>query len=91
MRLGYKTWDDAPRPFLVVEIASRSTRRRDREQKRRFYMDFGVAEYWIVDPEQRTITAVRAGMPDVTARETLVWQPAGATEPLTVDVAAVFQ
>ena len=83
-------WDDAPTPILIVEIGSPSTRRRDREQKRRFYMDSGVAEYWIVDPENRTITAVRAGVPDVTARETLVWQPAGATESLTVDVAAVF-
>ena len=89
--LGKEDWDDAPTPILIVEIASPSTRRRDREQKRRFYIDAGVAEYWIVDPENRAITTVRAGMPDVTARKTLVWNPAGATEPLTVEVGTVFR
>jgi Uma2 family endonuclease len=37
-------------PELVVEIASRGTRRRDETIKRRLYERAGVSEYWVVDP-----------------------------------------
>jgi len=37
-------------PELVVEIASRSTRKRDETLKRRLYERQGVSEYWMVDP-----------------------------------------
>lgn len=37
-------------PDLVVEIASPSTRRRDRGIKMDLYARHGVAEYWLVDP-----------------------------------------
>jgi Uma2 family endonuclease len=37
-------------PDLVVEIGSRSTRRRDETIKRTLYERAGVDEYWIVDP-----------------------------------------
>jgi Uma2 family endonuclease len=37
-------------PELVVEIASKGTRRRDETIKRRLYERVGVAEYWVVDP-----------------------------------------
>jgi Uma2 family endonuclease len=83
-------WDGAPTPILVVEILSDSTRRRDRDQKRRYYIDAGVAEYWIVDPENSTIMAVRPGESDVIAHDQLTWSPAGASVPLRVAVAALF-
>ena len=38
-------------PELVIEIASRGTRRRDETTKRRLYERAGVSEYWIVDPD----------------------------------------
>lgn len=38
-------------PEIVIEIASRGTRKRDETSKRRLYERVGVSEYWIVDPE----------------------------------------
>ena len=83
-------WDAAPTPMLVVEILSPYTRRRDHMQKRSLYMDAGVAEYWIVNPEEDTITSVRAGQPDVVSSDRLVWAPPGTAATLTIDVAPVF-
>lgn len=42
-------------PDLVVEILSPSTRRYDRKTKRARYDATGVAQYWIVDPDARTV------------------------------------
>jgi Uma2 family endonuclease len=84
------TWDGMPTPFLIVEVLSPSTRRRDLVAKRALYLDAGVAEYWIVDAETRTIRVVRPDT-DHVALESLHWHPAGATEPLVLDVAAMFR
>ena len=49
---------DGP-PALVIEVLSRSTWEKDvglgntLEDKKRFYADIGVVEYWIYDPETR--------------------------------------
>jgi len=83
-------WDEAPLPLLVVEILSDSPRRRDREHKRDFYGDVGVAEYWIVDPERRTITSIARGRNDVVATHRITWSPPGAAVALSVEVADVF-
>jgi Uma2 family endonuclease len=83
-------WDRAPVPILIVEILSPTTRRRDREQKRELYGDAGVAEYWLVDPETRSITVVVPGRRDVVESETLAWSPAGASAPLMIGVAGLF-
>jgi Uma2 family endonuclease len=42
-------------PDLVVEVVSPSSRKYDRVVKARWYASIGVPEYWIVDPEERTI------------------------------------
>lgn len=44
-----------PVPDLAVEILSDSTRERDRGVKFEDYAAHGVGEYWLVDPEAKTI------------------------------------
>ena len=83
-------WDTAPTPILVVEILSPSSQRRDGEQKRDFYMEESVPEYWIVDPERQTVRCVRPGEDDVVSDESVTWLPAGVEEPLTVRLVDVF-
>jgi len=85
-----ETWEQMPTPSLVVEILSHTTRRRDDEQKRGFYLRVGIAEYWMVDRWSRRIRVVRRGAPDLVAASLLEWQPDGAGEPLRIDVAAYF-
>lgn len=46
-------------PDLVVEVLSDATRERDLVAKRALYREHGVREYWIVDPDSRTIEVCR--------------------------------
>jgi Uma2 family endonuclease len=85
-----ETWRDAPRPILVVEVLSATTARRDVGPKRELYMRAGIEEYWIVNHDKRHVRVVRGGEPDVEVGDRLAWFPAGASEPLVIDVAALF-
>lgn len=51
-------------PDLAVEVLSPSTRANDEGIKREVYMDSGVRELWLVDPEVRGVTRVRPDGPD---------------------------
>jgi Uma2 family endonuclease len=84
------TWASQPVPILVIENLSDATRRRDQVEKRAYYARIGVPSYWIVDRESRTIRVVRPGRPDDVCDSTLVWHAAGASEPLALDVRALF-
>ncbi len=46
-------------PDLIVEVLSNSTRDRDFGVKLHLYARYGVAEYWVVDPEMETVTRFR--------------------------------
>lgn len=84
-------WRSAPRPILVVEVLSDSTERRDLGPKRELYSSAGIAEYWIVDHENRTVRVVRQGAPEVVAHDRIEWHPAGTTETLVIDLPALFR
>lgn len=43
-------------PDLIIEVASKSTRKRDYGIKMLKYRTAGVREYWIVEPERQTVT-----------------------------------
>lgn len=42
-------------PDLIVEIISPSSVQRDRYQKKELYERFAVREFWLVDPQNRSI------------------------------------
>ena len=46
-------------PVLVVEVLSPSTRVLDPTGKRRVYADMGIDHYWIVDPDEPSVVAMR--------------------------------
>ena len=54
-------------PDLVVEVLSNATRRRDRTTKWRWYRQYGVREYWLIDPIEKAVT-VAFFEPDQRAR-----------------------
>ena len=72
-------------PDLVIEVLSPSTAGRDRTIKRARYLRYGVREYWIVDPQARSIEVMKAGQ---TEFETQRVYPEGtsATSPLLADL-----
>ena len=48
-------------PDLAVEVISLGSVYKDREVKRKEYAKAGVAEYWIIDPEARTVDIYEVG------------------------------
>lgn len=55
-RIHEPYWDGAD---LVVEVVSNDDRRRDLETKRFEYARAGIGEYWIVDPQEQSITVLK--------------------------------
>jgi Uma2 family endonuclease len=81
-------------PGLVVEIQSPSSGSIDRVKKPRRYRDFGVPEYWVLDPEQRVVWIWRfaegAEEPErVEGR--FVWYPEGGSAELVLTTEDLFR
>lgn len=56
-------------PELIIEVLSpgAENRRRDEHAKRLLYKKYGVKEYWILDPQQRTVQVFRTARFKLTA------------------------
>ncbi len=55
MKLLDPEWGILGAPDMLVEIVSPSSYKRDHLEKKRLYAQYGVAEYWIVDPSYHSI------------------------------------
>jgi Uma2 family endonuclease len=78
--------------LLAVEVLSPSTARYDRFTKRRLYQEVGVAQYWIVGPERRTVEVWNpADLFPATVDSVLTWHPAGAENPFVLELDTLFQ
>jgi len=53
-------------PELVIEILSPSTTHHDRVRKFEKYIQYGVKEYWIVDPLNKNVEVYMLGIKDLT-------------------------
>jgi Uma2 family endonuclease len=86
-----REWSKVRSLLLAIEVLSPSTKRYDRFTKRRAYQEFRVPDYWIVDTEGRSteVWGPEATFPRI-ERERLVWQPAGAEQPLVIPLAAIL-
>jgi Uma2 family endonuclease len=78
--------------LLVAEVLSPSSARADRFTKRIEYQRQGVPLYWVVDPQQHQ---VEVWTPEDVAppleRESLAWQPAGASRPFELKLETLFR
>jgi Uma2 family endonuclease len=79
------------RLLLAVEVLSPSSARHDRIRKRPGYQRH-VPEYWIVDLDARLVERWTPGdeRPEILT-ERLLWQPAGAAQPLEIDLPPLFR
>ena len=83
-----RTWQEARRLLLAVEVLSPGTARLDRVTKRRLYQRQAVPEYWIVDVDARIVERWRPSdeRPEMLA-ERLEWRPhttpQGRDDPIT--------
>ena len=81
-------------PDMVIEILSPTTARSDRIVKYDLYQQAGVREYWIVDPETRTVSVHT--LEDGAYYSAVVYTagmsvPVGILEDCTIDLSQVFQ
>ena len=88
--IGSRTWRDVPRPMLVVEVLSRSTRTHDLVWKRELYRREGIATCWIVDHRKREVHVVRPGLVDELVTGRLSWAAPGVAEAFELDLPEFF-
>lgn len=82
-------------PDLLVEVLSPSTAARDLGIKLDRYRLFGVVEYWVIDPDERTVLVWRladgASEPlALVLADTLRWQPLAGGPLLEISLPELF-
>jgi Uma2 family endonuclease len=77
--------------LVAVEVVSPGHASYDFQTKRSLYLKGGVPEYWIVDPDARTIARWRpAHEVAELLTERLEWHPEGIATPFIVDLGEFF-
>ncbi len=86
-----RTWAEAGRLLLAVEVLSPGSQRADRWAKRVLYQRENVPEYWIVDVDARLVERWRPGdeRPEIVG-DRLEWQPEASRPALAIDLAKYF-
>ena len=85
-----RAWTEVGRLLLTVEVLSPSTEHTDRGRKRRVYKEKGVAEYWVVDTDARTVERYRLDDSIEIRTESLEWRPDHDVPALAIDLPAYF-
>ncbi len=84
-------WRQCEVPIFIAEVQSPSTGRNDRTIKRPAYQRAGVGEYWIVDPDSRTVERWRPeDQRPAVALDRAIWQPNSALPAFELDLAEYF-
>ena len=85
-------WSKMRDLLLVAEVLSPSSAKYDRFIKRRRYQEAGVPLYWIVDADERRVEVwTPADSFPAFEEERLMWRPAGAGEPFTLELSDLFR
>lgn len=86
-----RSWEEAGRLLLSVEVPTSRTARPDRVEKRHVYQSAGIPEYWIVDFDARGVHRWRPedDRPEP-LDERLEWRPDPARPPFVLDLPAFF-
>ncbi len=86
-----RDWRQCGVPIFIAEVLSPSTGRGDRTIKRPAYQRAGVGEYWIVDPDSRTVERWQPddARPDICLVQA-VWRPNPDIECFELDLGGYF-
>jgi Uma2 family endonuclease len=79
--------------LIVVEVLSMSNRGHDLVTKRHYYAVAGIPQYWIADPDERTLTVLALDKETYVQRAVLKPGDVWHTEdpfPLTIEPAEIF-
>lgn len=85
-----------PYPFhlrelaLAVEVASPGKPFLDYQVKQRLYLSEGVAEYWVVNLEERNLTRWRGRHDAEVLTQQIDWRLNDAAEPVVIDLVELF-
>ena len=86
------TWRELALPLLVVEVLSPSTRQRDLKKKRDAYLRLGIATYWIVDLDERSVTVWSNSPPtSETVTDTVRWVARADIAALEIPLDRIFR
>ena len=78
--------------LLVVEITSPGNPRYDYQTKRTLYLQNGIPEYWVVNPDARNISRWQGSDdPGEVLSQAIRWHPAAMVEPLLIDIDELFE